>query len=179
MEMINNFLGLVEGKFVVASIFMIFIFLIISFLIYLVTVSFTNRKEAVGVKLPDIDANGELIKENSMFINNDEVTVELIDSTDDEIYNENIKDNNNEFLTSLALETGSFVSDDENNFKLNMPEVGEIDYEQIKEEKRLEKENQILEKENKIIGHLREVAIADNDEDIEIIEMEISDSDKK
>lgn len=176
--MINNFLGLVEGRFVIASIFMILIFLIISFLIFLVTVSFTNRKEAVRVKLPDIDANGELVKNNPSFINNDELVVELIDSNDDEIYGEPTKDNSTEFLTSLSLETKSFISDEDSKFKLNMPEVGEINYEQIKEEKRLEKEKKLAEKESKIIGHLREVALADNDEDLNILEMEVSNSDK-
>lgn len=160
IETFKDFFGIVEGKFVIATVVMSVIILLIIYLLFVVTVSFRKRKEALSIHLPDINEHGEIVKEEAGFNETEEVTVELIDASEDEVFNDDVKVDDKSFLTALTMETGVFISDDETtNSKVIMPNVGEIDYEQIKDEKRKEKEQEV-------INHLRKVAQADSEEEL-------------
>lgn len=160
IETFKDFFGMVEGKFVVATVIMSIITLLVIYLIFLITTSFRKRRDALNIKLPDINENGQVIEKEARFKGNKEITVELIDTNEDGAFHSDVKTDEKVFLTTLTVETREFIPDDETvTSKLNMPEVGEIDYEQIKEEKRKEKEQEFT-------NHLRKVAQADNEEDL-------------
>lgn len=162
---------MVEGKFVIATVAMIVIFFIICFLLFLIVTSFQRRREAVGVQLPIIDERGVEIERASSFSAIEDLTIELIDAEeDDAVSDNNIVTDDREFLTALTMETGQYVSDDTiTTSSMKMPEVGEIDYEQIKEDRRLEKEQEAVDR-------LRELAEADSQEEIDKINSRREDS---
>lgn len=147
LDTFKNFFGMIEGKFVVATIGMILIILLAVYLLFTVVISFKKRKEAVEIKLPDINDNGEVIEEVSKFPTNKEIVVELIDTSEDDSIKSDVTTDEKPFLTALTLETGNFVLDTKTETtKLNMPDVGEIDYEKIKEDKRKEKEQESIDR---------------------------------
>lgn len=162
LETFKDFFGMVEGRFVIATIIMIVIALVAIYLIFLIAISFRKRREAIQVQLPDIDVHGEVANESARFTEAEEVTVELIDSDEDEISDNNAVIDEKAFLTTLTIETGEFIHDDTNH-NLNMPEVGEIDYDKIKEDKKREKEEEA-------INRLRKIAEADNQEDLDRVD---------
>lgn len=163
IETFKDFFGMVEGRFIIATTIMIIIALVVLYLLFLIAVSFRKRREAINVKLPDIDGRGEVVNETPSFTEKEEITVELIDSDEDEVSDTDVKTNEEAFLTALTIETGKFIADDNNNLDLKMPEVGEIDYDRIKEEKRKEKEQEV-------INRLREIAKADNQDDLDKVD---------
>lgn len=169
----KNFFGLVEGKFVIASIAMIIIFLIICYLLFLVITSFQNRRDAVGVRLPEIDARGVAVTNESSFQDNSDLSIELIDAAEDEASDTSATTDDKQFLTALTMAAGQYISDENHNSEdVKMPEVGEINYEQIKEDKAQAKHREHQE-------HLRELAKADSEEGLEnkfVFEEDNSDS---
>lgn len=168
MNLIDTFMSFIEMinvKFVIATVIMIAIFVIICYLLLLVVQSFQKRSEAINVKFPAIDDYGEIEKRNQ-FDSNREITVELVNSEDD-IVNENVQVDDDVFLSTLSTESRQPISI-EDEVELKMPEVGEIDYEKIKQEKEKEIESIRMERELANQERLRELAQADREEELEL-----------
>lgn len=149
----KDFFGIVSGRYIIAAIVMTIVSVIIIYIISMVVISFMKRRETVAVELPDVNvATGNVVEEAEAFSVNEEetITVELIDSSEDEVEDEIKESNDKAFIEALTIETGELIVEDEGN--VDMPEVGEIDYDKIKEEKQEE-----------AIERLREIAKADED----------------
>lgn len=144
--------NLLEVKFIFAFSGMLLIMAGMIAIIYVIVVSFKKRKEAIAVNLPDISGDG-VVSVEPAFNEIENLNVELISEDEDVVKNSKIEDNEDQFLTALSCETKTvFLKDGVGN--LEMPEIGEIDYEKIKKDK-----------ENSNINHLRELAEDDKDFD--------------
>ena len=161
MNIINtlkNFFVIQDWKLVVAGLGMLVIFLLIVYLLSLITISFQRRKAAVSVSLPDINTYGKKDDNLKQFEEPKVFEVELI-TPDDDVIEEEPKDNEELFLTALSIETRKYIpkSDD----KIKMPEVGEMDYQAIKMEKTRERTQSALDR-------LKRIAKADEESFIDI-----------
>lgn len=163
MELVLNtfkdFFGIVEGKYVIAGTIMVIVSIIILYVLFLIISSIRKRKSSLAVSLPDINASESEEEKGPRFHPVEEIVIELIDPEEDLIPQGGAKIKDDEFLTSLTLETGQLIIDEKLEQKIDMPEVGEINYDEIKEMKKKEKEEEV-------INHLRKVAEADNDEEL-------------
>lgn len=144
--------SLLEIKFIFAFAGMLLIGAGIISILYVIVISFIKRKEAIAINLPDINGDG-IVKVEPAFSENLNLNVELVPEDEDVVKNSKIENNEEYFLNALSCETKKvFLKEDYGNLK--MPEVGEIDYEQIKKDK-----------ENLNINHLKELAEDDKDFD--------------
>lgn len=157
MNIINtlkNFFVMQDWKLVVAGLGMLVIFLLIVYLLSLIIISFQRRKAAVSVSLPDIntydkeDDNLKQFEELKVF------EVEII-TPDEYVIEAEPKDNEELFLTALSIETKKYIP--KSDEKIEMPEVGEIDYQAIK-----------MEKTKDAINRLKEIAKADEESFVDI-----------
>lgn len=149
----KDFFGIVDSKYIIAAVIMTIVSVVAIYIISMVVTSFIKRREAVAVELPDVNvATGNVVEEAEGFsVNEGEaITVELIDPSEDEVEYEIKESNDKAFIEALTIETGELIIEDEGN--VDMPEVGEIDYEKIKEKKQKE-----------IIERIRQIAKADED----------------
>lgn len=165
---VKSFFEMLEWKFLIAGAVMIIIFTLMVYLISLIVLSVQRRRNAIKTSLPDIkDVGGEGAK-SAAFKELEDLEIELIDNEEDVIALTD--DNNNEelFLTALAIETGQYVS--LASEPSEMPEVGELDIEAIKEQKRLESE----ERRKMALARMKIAAKADKDSNqIEELENEL------
>ena len=83
-----------------------------------------------------------------------------------EFFYEQTKVDEDLFLSTLSSEIRKPLIDDE--LQISMPEVGEIDYDKIKQERNRELEIARLEQERANQERLRELALADNEDELEI-----------
>lgn len=156
MNLLNTFkefFGIVNSRYIIAAVIMTIVSIIVIYIISMVVISFMKRRETVAVELPDVNvATGSVVEKAEAFSVNEEetITVELIDSSEDEVEDEIKESNDKAFIEALTIETGELIVEDEGN--VDMPEVGEIDYDKIKEEKQEE-----------VIERIRQIAKADED----------------
>lgn len=149
----KDFFGIVNSRYIIAAIVMTIVSIVVIYIISMVVTSFMKRRKTVAVELPDVNvATGNVVEKAEAFSVNEEeaITVELIDSSEDEVEDEIKESNDKAFIEALTIETGEIIVEDEDN--IDMPEVGEIDYDKIKEEKQEE-----------AIERLRQIAKADED----------------
>lgn len=150
----KDFFGIVNSRYIIAAVIMIVVIAVVIYITSVVVKSFLKRREAVSVQLPNIDVTeGKVEEEVKGFkVEDNPIVVELIDSSEDEI-DEEVPDSSDEaFIEALTMVTGNIIISDEDN--IDMPEVGEIDYDKIREERQKE-----------AIEHLKEIAKADEDLD--------------
>lgn len=143
-----------DWKLVVAGLGMLVIFLLIVYLLSLIIISFQRRKAAVSVSLPDINTYDKKDDNLKQFEELKVFEVELI-TPDEYVIEAEPKDNEELFLTALSIETKKYIP--KSDEKIEMPEVGEIDYEAIK-----------MEKTKDAINRLKEIAKADEESFIDI-----------
>lgn len=169
MDKIQSFFSMLDGKFTAAIVFMLIIVVVTCYISFVLLTSIKKRNVAVKVKLPDLNQQGVINTSNNQF-ENKEVTVELINPADDVIgeYNNNNDKNSNDksFLEALSVSTGSYIPEDEKSIKVDLPEVGEFDYEELKKQKEKELEKAKIAREQANLEHLKELAQADNNSDI-------------
>lgn len=149
----RDFFGIVNSRYIIAAVIMTIVSVVVIYIISMVVTSFMKRRKTVAVELPDVNvATGNVVEEAEAFSVNEEeaITVELIDSSEDEVEDEIKESNDKAFIEALTIETGELIVEDEGN--VDMPEVGEIDYDKIKEEKQEE-----------VIERIRQIAKADED----------------
>lgn len=155
LDAVIKFISIQDWRLVIAGFGMIVIFLLMIYLISLIVLSFQRRRDAVDVKLPDIDNQYGEKDKKATFKEIESLEVELVDSNED-LINTDRKDHNEEaFLTALSLESKRFVPLDYKKFE--MPVLGEIDYESIKRRMEAEAENKIREN----LERLRKIAESD------------------
>lgn len=160
MERIQGFLSMLDGKFAAAIVFMLIIFVVICYISFVMISSVKKRNAAVKVKLPDLDQQGVIDTSGNQF-EKKEITVELVNTADDvvEEYNGN---NDKSFLEALTISAGSYIPEDEKSIKVDLPEVGEFDYEELRKQKEKQIEEEKMEREQANLEHLKELAQADN-----------------
>lgn len=160
MERIQGFLSMLDGKFAAAIVFMLIIFVVICYISFVMISSVKKRNAAVKVKLPDLDQQGVIDTSGNQF-EKKEITVELVNTADDvvEEYNGN---NDKSFLEALTISTGSYIPEDEKSIKVDLPEVGEFDYEELRKQKEKQIEEEKMKREQANLEHLKELAQADN-----------------
>lgn len=160
MERIQGFLSMLDGKFTAAIVFMLIIFVVICYISFVMISSVKKRNAAVKVKLPDLDQQGVIDTSGNQF-EKKEITVELVNTADDvvEEYNGN---NDKSFLEALTISTGSYIPEDEKSIKVDLPEVGEFDYEELRKQKEKQIEEEKMKREQANLEHLKELAQADN-----------------
>lgn len=173
MNIINtlkSFFTIQDWRFIIAGLIMIAIFLLIVYLLSVIVISFQKRKAAVNVSLPDIDSYNKKDKIVKQFEESEDLEVELIDANDD-VIKEEAKNNENLFMTALSIETGQYIpkADD----KIDMPEIGDIDYETIK----IQKTEKAKEKTKKKLERLKKIAKADEEGVVEEKFINIDDGD--
>lgn len=152
MDYIENISGLLNKKLIIGAFLMILISSVVITLIVLLFMSIKSRREAIAVNLPDINENGE-IQKDPVFKEQEELVVELIEDEEIDLKNSKIVDNEEDFLTALSYETKKcFALEKDSN--LEMPEIGVMDYDKIKEEKKKERDESF-------ITHYKELAEAD------------------
>ena len=160
MERIQGFLSMLDGKFTAAIVFMLIIFVVVFYISLVMISSVKKRNAAVKVKLPDLDQQGVIDTSGNQF-EKKEITVELVNTADDvvEEYNGN---NDKSFLEALTISAGSYIPEDEKSIKVDLPEVGEFDYEELRKQKEKQIEEEKMKREQANLEHLKELAQADN-----------------
>lgn len=138
-----------DWKLVVAGLGMLVIFLLMVYLLSLIVISFQRRKAAVSVSLPDINTYNKKDDNLKQFEELKVFEVELI-APDEYVVEAEPKDNEELFVTALSIETKKYIP--KSDEKIEMPEVGEIDYEAIK-----------MEKTKDAINRLKKIAKADEE----------------
>ena len=162
---VKSFFEMLEWKFLIAGAVMIIIFILMVYLISLIVLSVQRRRNSIKTSLPDIKDVGAEGAKSSAFKELEDLEIELIDNEED--VTALTDDNNNEELF-LAIETGQYVS--LASEPSEMPEVGEMDIEAIKEQKRLESE----ERRKMALARMKIAAKADKDSNqIEELENEL------
>lgn len=156
LDTIKSFFATTDSKYIVATVFMGIIVLLVIYLLVKLLSFFKERRESMAVKLPDINLSEKGEDEITPFPGDKEITVELVHSEEEErmLSKSENKDNENLFLAALTMETGSLILPEDT--KVNMPEVEDVDFEKLKEEKKKEKEREVLD-------HIRELAKADEE----------------
>lgn len=170
LDTIKSFFAITDNKYIIATIFMGIIVLLIIYILIKFVSFYKERKAAIAVQLPDINLSEKDEDEVSPFEINKEITIEMVHSEEEErmLSKSEKKGNENLFITALTMETGSIILNDESN--VTMPEVEDVDFDKLKEEKKKEKEQEALD-------HLRELAKADVEvEEITNIENLLSES---
>lgn len=164
-DYIQNLSELIEGRFIIAVIGMASITIGMIAILSFLVISFKKRREAIAVNLPDINANGEIDNLKPVFKEKDDLVAELIVENEDVIKDDKVDNDEDYFLTALSYESKQYIhNNDSDSFKINMPDVGEIDYEKILKEKKLEKEKTFM-------NHFKELAEADKEEEFESNEL--------
>ena len=143
-----------DWKLVVAGLGMLVIFLLMVYLLSLIVISFQRRKAAVSVSLPDINTYNKKDDNLKQFEELKVLEVELI-APDEYVIEAEPKDNEELFVTALSIETKKYIP--KSDEKIEMPEVGEIDYQAIK-----------MEKTQNAINRLKEIAKADEESLVDI-----------
>lgn len=143
-----------DWKLVVAGLGMLVIFLLMVYLLSLIVISFQRRKAAVSVSLPDINTYNKKDDNLKQFEELKVFEVELI-APDEYVIEAEPKDNEELFVTALSIETKKYIP--KSDEKIEMPEVGEIDYQAIK-----------MEKTQNAINRLKEIAKADEESLVDI-----------
>ena len=157
MNIINtlkNFFVMQDWKLVVAGLGMLVIFLLMVYLLSLIVISFQRRKAAVSVSLPDINTYNKKDDNLKQFEELKVFEVELI-APDEYVIEAEPKDNEELFVTALSIETKKYIP--KSDEKIEMPEVGEIDYQAIK-----------MERTQNAINRLKEIAKADEESLVDI-----------
>ena len=157
MNIINtlkNFFVMQDWKLVVAGLGMLVIFLLMVYLLSLIVISFQRRKAAVSVSLPDINTYNKKDDNLKQFEELKVFEVELI-APDEYVIEAEPKDNEELFVTALSIETKKYIP--KTDEKIEMPEVGEIDYQAIK-----------MERTQNAINRLKEIAKADEESLVDI-----------
>ena len=164
---IKNFFHVLDFRLIMSGLLMIIISALIVYVFIVAIGAFKERREAIKVSLPNVDDIGKSGPTKVQFKDIDDFAIELIETeTDENNYKETVE-GENQFLTALSIETGQFIP--ANNIEANMPEVGEIDYEEIKQRKAKEEQ----EKSNKELQRIREFAMVDNEGEVVAIEDEL------
>lgn len=165
MDTLTNFTKMINMKFVIATIIMLIIFLVICYLLLLIVQSIQKRSDAINVKFPPIDSYGE-IESKDQFDVDREITVELVNSEDD-VIDETVEGDEDLFLSTLSTEVKKpILNADE--IQVSMPEVGEIDYEKIKKEKKEELKIARAEQDRANQERLKELALADSEQELDM-----------
>lgn len=156
LNTIKNFIEIQDWRLIVAGFGMIIIFVLMVYLLSLIVLSYQRRRDAVQVSLPEIDSSG-LVNHDSVekFKEADPLEVELISSDDDNVVNDNLNIDDSLFLTALTVETKRFIPLAQED--MNMPDIGEIDYEGIKMKMEAEAEERRKER----LQRLKEIAKSD------------------
>lgn len=154
IDTLKNFFVMQDWKLVVAGLGMLVIFLLMVYLLSLIVISFQRRKAAVSVSLPDINTYNKKDDNLKQFEELKVFEVELI-ATDEYVVEAEPKDNEELFVTALSIETKKYIP--KSDEKIEMPEVGEIDYQAIK-----------MEKTQNAINRLKEIAKADEESLVDI-----------
>ena len=156
LNTIKNFIEIQDWRLIVAGFGMIIIFVLMVYLLSLIVLSYQRRRDAVQVSLPEIDSSG-LVNHDSVdkFKEANPLEVELISSDDDNVINDNLNIDDSLFLTALTVETKKFIPLAQED--MDMPEIGEIDYEGIKMKMEAEAEQRRKER----LQRLKEIAKSD------------------
>lgn len=156
LNTIKNFIEIQDWRLIIAGFGMIIIFVLMVYLLSLIVLSYQRRRDAVQVSLPEIDSSG-LVNHDSVdkFKEADPLEVELISSDDDNVVNDNLNIDDSLFLTALTVETKRFIPLAQED--MDMPDIGEIDYEGIKMKMEAEAEERRKER----LQRLKEIAKSD------------------
>lgn len=156
LNTIKNFIEIQDWRLIIAGFGMIIIFVLMVYLLSLIVLSYQRRRDAVQVSLPEIDSSG-LVNHDSVdkFKEADTLEVELISSDDDNVVNDNLNIDDSLFLTALTVETKRFIPLAQED--MDMPDIGEIDYEGIKMKMEAEAEERRRER----LQRLKEIAKSD------------------
>lgn len=160
MSRASSFFSMVDSKFAIAILIMIAMIFLVSFIVFFMILSIKKRSEAVKVKLPNLDSQGKVMKKDPEFKQEEKIVVELIDSEDDSIQEYN-KNNDKSFYSALSMSTGSYIPKEDKEIEVEMPEVEEVDYEEIKRKKEVEMKEEQARRERENLLHLKELAKAD------------------
>lgn len=164
LNTIKNFIEIQDWRLVVAGFGMIIIFVLMVYLLSVIVLSYKHRRDAVQVSLPEIDSSG-LVSHDSVdkFKEADTLEIELISSDDDNVVvNDNFNIDDSLFLTALTVETKTFIPLAQED--MNMPDIGEIDYEGIKMKMEAEAEKRRKER----LQRLKEIAKSDEQDLIDV-----------
>lgn len=162
----SDFIENTNWTYVFAGLFMLLIFSIVIYIILILYTTIKKRRALLEVKLPEIDKRGIVEETEPQFDKERAISVELISAEEDESIKGENREYDENFFKALSLETGIKISEDD-FVKLDLPEVGELNFEEIKRKKQEEIEKAKEEREQANIEHLRELAKAD--EEIEMI----------
>lgn len=156
---IITFFENLDWKLVTAGFGIVIIFTLIVYLLVIIVTSLQSRRAAIKVSLPDINNYNNTGSDVSEFEEIKDMSIELInsddDKIDDKIDNSNIKDNEDSFFKALSLEAKKYIP--KSTFKINMPEIGKINYEAIIKEKKEKSKKQT----KKDLERLKKIAKAD------------------
>lgn len=164
-EGLQQFMTMVEGRFTLATIMMVAIFAGTCYLISILVTSLKTRRERMKIELPAIDDNGKILITKSQFELNKEITTELVHPNDDIAFGPETP-NNEEFARALTMETKILINFDNESNLITMPKIGKIDYDKIKEEKVQEMKRMKKDQEAARISQLKELAIADREDEL-------------
>lgn len=157
--MLDNIANLSDVKAIAATLVMVAMFATILAITFVLTRSFKGRKELMAVKLPEINDNKKNFLEEPVFNKDANITVEMVNPEEEEKHIDKSKQNvNNElFVQALSVEARRIIVDEEDK-KVSMPEVEEMDYEAESEAIRIQREKEQTEK-------LKKLAEADSESD--------------
>ena len=160
LDVLTKFFSVQDWRLIGAGLIMILIFALMVSLVSFIVISYLRRKEAVNISLPDINTYGLNSKEvKPQFTEPSILELELVPPERDIINPEEMKNNDDSFLTALTIETGKYIPKFGNH--VNMPEISEkIDYEKIKQQKARESED----RQKQELERLKEIARADEEQ---------------
>lgn len=162
LDTVKQFISIQDWRLVIAGFGMLVIFLLMIYLISLIVLSFQRRRDAVDVKLPDIDKEVSEDDNKEKFKEAESLEVELIDSNDDVVNSDKTDINDELFLKALTIESKQFIP---LTYKgLDMPEVGDIDYESIKSKMEAEAEDRRRES----LERLKQIAKSDEQDLVDL-----------
>lgn len=163
LNTIKNFIEIQDWRLILAGFGMIIIFGLMVYLLSLIVLSYQRRRDAVQVSLPEIDGSG-LVSHDPVdkFKEANPLEVELMSAEDDNIVNDNLNVDDSLFLTALTLETKRFIPLSKED--MDMPDIGEIDYEGIK----LKMEAEAEERRKERLQRLKEIAKSDEQDLVDV-----------
>lgn len=160
LNVLTKFFSVQDWRLIGAGLIMILIFILMVSLVSFIVISYLKRKEAVNISLPDINTYGLDSKEvKPQFTEPSILELELVPPERDVINPEEMKDNDDLFLTALTIETGKYIP--KSSSYVTMPEISEkIDYEKIKQQK----EQEAKDRQKQELERLKEIARADEEQ---------------
>lgn len=160
MDALQNFISLLDGKLLIAGIMMVTILTVVVALGGFSIKAIKRRQTAIKVQLPSVDELSETgkIRIAPQFEQKD-MNIDLIEK--DEVIAPEIKRNDDDiFLSVLSLAVGKSMLEEKINMNVAMPVVGDLDFEEIENERRAKQ----AQKQKEALDKLKMLAHADNND---------------